>query len=88
MKPRYVKHYALQWSGEDVRQRLEWIDEFENLTEEQWTKLYPYMNDLMTDVIFNYEDDIMEYINYKISDSIYSDKQQIISEIKELLNDE
>lgn len=88
METKEVKSYVLSWSGEDVRQHLEWVEDLENLSEVQWKKLYPYMHGVMEDVVKEFEDSIMEHINNRISDYISIYRNDLLREIKNELSDE
>jgi len=79
-----VNNTAVQWSGLDIEA---FIDPIIELNKEQSERLQDYFDNEMENVIESYRDDIIEFINLKIQDHVYYNKNEMLNEIKQILNE-
>lgn len=77
-----IKNVSLDWSGSDVEA---FIDPIIEPTAEESKKLQGYFNSVMEDVFSIHEHEIIEFINSRIMDHIYYNKQEIKQEIEKIL---
>ena len=75
-----VNHPAVNWSGQDVQDYLEYIEHYEGLPLDLLSE--EYLSSLMEDVLDFYNDQIIEKINSYILEYLTEHKRIITKEIQ------
>ena len=89
---KYVDNPAVQWSALDIEAHIDPIIERDDASinfvdgrMEYADKLEHYFHELIEEVFEVNQDDIIEFINRRIQDHLYYNREEIINEIKSLI---
>jgi len=80
-----VDHHAVNWSGEDILAYMECMEDYQDLPIGLIDE--GYLQKIMEDVLYEYEDYIIEKINFFIQEHLEYHKKRIITEIKTKLDE-
>lgn len=79
-----IQHHALNWSALDISSNMEEVDGYDQLPIHMLHESFFF--DILEDMLSQYEDVIIEKMNFYIWEYLVDNQEQIIKEIKEQLS--